>query len=197
MINRIEIKERAKTSLGRSIFAEAFLMGVLVLFIASAISTAASTIAFVGTLLIMGPLAVGVASFFKNTFRYGKTGVEKLFDGFAKDFGGSLILGVVTSIFIFLWSLLFVIPGIVKAYSYSMAFYLKSEHADWDWKKCLDESVRMTRGHKLELFVLDLSFIGWYIVGALCLGIGELWAMAYHETAKLGYYEELSKITIE
>ena len=111
-----------------------------------------------------------------------------LFDGFS--FAGKIILlSIVQYIFIFLWSLLFVIPGIVKAYAYSMAYYIKLDHPDYGWKACIDESRRLMDGHKWEKFVLDLSFLGWIIVGSLCLGIGMLWVTPYMEAANAQFYE--------
>ena len=113
---------------------------------------------------------------------------ESLFDAFP--FAGKVILlQIVISIFVFLWSLLFVIPGIVKAYAYSMAYYIKLDHPDYGWKACIDESRRLMDGHKWEKFVLDLSFLGWIIVGSLCLGIGMLWVTPYMEAANAQFYE--------
>ena len=114
-----------------------------------------------------------------------------LFKGFYDDAGGNIVLALLTSLFTALWSMLFVIPGIVKAYAYSQVFYIKADHPDYDWKACINESKRMMQGHKGELFALDLSFSGWYIVGALCLGIGELWVAPYVEAAKAHFYQNL------
>ena len=83
------------------------------------------------------------------------------------------------------------IPGIIKAYSYSMAFFIKADHPEYDWRTCLDESKRLTSGHKMDLFVLDLSFIGWGIIGALCLGIGSLWVMSYRYATLAQCYKVL------
>ena len=91
--------------------------------------------------------------------------------------------------FIFLWSLLFVIPGIVKMYAYSMAYYIKLDHPDYGWKACIDESRQLMDGHKWEKFVLDLSFLGWIIVGSLCLGVGTLWVTPYMEATNAQFYE--------
>ena len=95
------------------------------------------------------------------------------------------------AIFIFLWSLLFIIPGIVKSYSYAMCMYVKSDHPDYDWRACLDTSRQLMQGNKWRLFVLDLSFIGWYIVGAMVVGIGTLWVTPYHQATRAQFYEAL------
>ena len=108
-------------------------------------------------------------------------------------FGGTLLLGLLSSLFTFLWGLLLVIPGVVKSYAYSQAVYVKVDHPDYDWRRCLDESIQMMKGHKMDLFVLDLSFIGWYIVGALCLGLGTLWVAPYHAATRTQFYEDLRR----
>lgn len=95
------------------------------------------------------------------------------------------------SIFIALWSLLLVVPGIIKALGWSMAYYIKVEHPEYTWKQCLDASTALTNGHKGDLFVLHLSFIGWYFVGSLCLGVGTLWVMPYHQATLTQCYHWL------
>ena len=100
-------------------------------------------------------------------------------------------MGLMSSLFVLLWSLLLLIPGIVKSYAYEMIYYIKADHPEYDWRACLKESQKMMKGHKGELFMLDLSFLGWYLVGALCLGIGDLWVIPYHEAAKAQFYLNL------
>ena len=195
-MNRAELKRLAREQLGGGIFKNNWLMAVVLILIVSAITTVAANIPLLPIFLV-GPLGVGSVAFFKAIVRNGDAKVERLFEGFTKDFGGTLVLGLLTTIFTFLWSLLFIIPGIVKGYAYSMAYYLKSEHEDWDWRRCLDESIKLTNGHKMELFILDLSFIGWYFVGSLCFGVGTLWAEAYHRQTLVNYYEELTLTRVE
>ena len=196
-MTRQEIKEKSKQQLGRNIFGNTWLMALVVCLIQGAILGAASAVSsFIGgvaALIITGPLAFGVAFIFLNLVRKndGQIDIKDLFKGFTDDFGGNLLLGLLESLFIFLWSLLFVIPGIVKSYAYAMAFYIKNDHPEYDWKACLDESQKIMKGHKWSLFVLDLSFIGWYIVGSLCLGVGTLWVTPYHYTARANFYESI------
>ena len=82
-----------------------------------------------------------------------------------------------------------IIPGIVKAYAYSMAYYIKLDHPDYGWNACITASRQLMDGHKWEKFVLDLSFLGWIIVGSLCLGVGTLWVTPYMEAANAQFYE--------
>ena len=195
MISRQIIKQNAKLQLGNNIFGNIWLMALLILLIQSAILSVASYCGGIPAMLIEGPLGVGVAFVFISLMRgKNKIDIEDMFKGFRDNLGRNLLLGFLANLFVALWSLLFIIPGIVKLYAYSMAYYIANEHPEYDWKACLDESQRLTRGHKLDLFVLDLSFIGWYIVGALCLGIGVLWVAPYHTCAKINYFDAIMKL---
>ena len=136
-------------------------------------------------------LEIGYISYHLGIRRGREMPYLTLFDGFS--FAGKVILlYIVQYIFIFLWSLLLFIPGIVKAYAYSMVYYVKADHPEYGWRECLDESQRLMTGHKWEKFVLDLSFIGWGIVGSLCLGVGTLWVMTYMAATEAQYYEYLT-----
>ena len=144
-------------------------------------------------LVISGPLAYGLAKAFLHLV-YGeeRPNVATLFDGFKDDFGGTLLLGLMIGIFTFLWSLLFIIPGIVKGIAYSMAYYIKAEHPEYDWRKCMDESQTLMRGHKGAYFVLQLSFIGWDIVSCFTFGLGFLWVAPYQECTNANFYAWLT-----
>ena len=72
-----------------------------------------------------------------------------------------------------------------------MSAFIQQDAADKDWKTCIDKSREMMKGYKMSLFLLDLSFIGWYIVGILCFGIGVLFVQPYHMQARAEFYEEL------
>lgn len=192
-MNRTEIKKNAKEQLGNKIFHNNWLLAVLIIFVVSAVCTAAGSILpAVGAILLSGPLMYSTCKMFVKQARDGEAmNLNSLLDGFKDDFGGILILGLLTDLFVFLWSLLLLVPGIIKSYAYSFAYYIKADHPDYDWRKCLKESQAMTYGHKWELFVLDLSFIGWFIVGSLALGVGAIWAEAWRNAAHAQAYREL------
>ena len=193
-MSRQEIKSRAKSSLGKGIFSTGWLMAVLAVLIYSAINGILSY-TIVGVLIDAGALSYGlVYAFLKNSRDGQPIEIGDLFSGFTHDFVGNLLLGLMVSIFTFLWTLLFIIPGIVKAYSYSMSFYIKVDHPEKGWKECIDESRKMMNGHKMDLFIQDLSFIGWMIVGSLCLGIGTLWVTAYMQAARAQFYESIKPV---
>lgn len=171
-MNRADLKQRAKAQLGGSIFGSVWLYAVLVFFINALIQLVGGQIPLLGRvvgLLLTGPLSYGIAKMLLKQSRDGQAmNVAEMFDGFKDDFGGNFLLHLLMSIFIALWSLLLVVPGIIKALGWSMAYYIK-----------------------VELFVLHLSFIGWYFVGSLCLGVGTLWVMPYHQATLTQCYHWL------
>lgn len=192
-MSRSEMKRNAKARLGNGIFTNRWLMGVLVCIILGAITTAAgAVIPGLGAVIIVGPVTYGLKKMFLTQAREDRDmKIGDLFCGFSEDFGGMFLLGLMSNLFVILWSLLFIIPGIVKSYAYEMMYYIKADHPEYDWRTCLRESEKMMKGHKWDLFVLDLSFIGWYLVGALCLGVGDLWVAPYHEATKVQFYMDL------
>jgi len=122
-------------------------MSILVFFVSSIILGAASSF-FVGILILWGPIMVGVSTAFIGLFRRDKIEFNDLFRTFDSNFGNHLIMGLLYNIFVFLWSLLFVIPGIVASYSYSMAPYILADNPEMDGKAALDASKKLMRGKK-------------------------------------------------
>ncbi|GFP74457.1 DUF975 family protein [Clostridium fungisolvens] len=108
------------------------------------------------------------------------------FNGY--NYGGIVKTMLVTKIFIFLWTLLLIIPGIIKSYAYSMVPYILADNPNIGVKKAIALSNEMTRGHKFDMFVLDLSFIGWYLLGALAFGIGIIFVLPYQNATSAELY---------
>ena len=94
-------------------------------------------------------------------------------------------------LFIVLWSFLFIIPGIIKAFSYAMTPYILEENPELSANEAIDRSRAMMKGHKFDLFWLFLSFIGWFFLSLLTLGIGGLWLGPYMQTATAAFYEDV------
>ena len=111
-------------------------------------------------------------------------------------FGPELINFVLVSIFTFLWTWLLIIPGIIKAYSYSMTPYIvKDMVASGKQVGATDginASKELMKGHKMALFIFDLSFLGWNILAAITCGIGYLWVTPYYQTAKANFYRHIA-----
>ena len=190
-MDRSVLKANARQQLGGGIFQNNWLMALVVILIEGALLSAVS-FTVVGAIIVLGPLMYGVSKVFLHLVYGEPIRLEMMFDGFRDDFGGTVLLGLMQSIFIFLWSLLFFIPGIIKSYSYAMSYYIKADHPEYDWQACINSSKRMMQGHKWELFVLDLSFIGWIFVGMLTCGIGMLWVSPYMECTRANFYAYLA-----
>lgn len=105
--------------------------------------------------------------------------------------GGAIVLRLLTSLFVLLWSLLLVIPGIVAAYRYAAAPYIMAEDPNCGAMEALNRSKAMMDGHKMDLFLLDLSFIGWYILSAFTLGLGSLLLNPYTNAARAAFFRSL------
>ena len=158
-----------------------------------------SLIAFLGsilTIIIAGILEIATVCFYleftnKNSetkFNYFLESLNRWKDG---------ILGVLwTYLWTFLWSLLLFIPGIIKSYSYKMIFFILAENPGISVRKAMNMSKAMTKGFKWDLFVMDLSFVGWGILSLLTLGIGLLWLEPYIRTSTVYAYKYLKERVI-
>lgn len=190
MISNSEIRAKARQNLG-GLFQNTFLIPVLVVLAAGAIISALSA-TVIGSFIASGLVSIGVAAYFLMRVRGGEANnFASIIDGAKVDIVGNILTGILQSIFITLWSMLFFIPGIIKACSYSMTYFIKLDHPEYTANQAITESRNMMRGHKMQYFLLKLSFIGWYILGALCIGVGVLWVDAYAQTATAVFYEEL------
>ena len=145
----------------------------------------------IGSLIFSGVLSVGMMVILLQISRYGTSKIESLFDGFRKGLGNNIVAGILVGVFTFLWSLLFIIPGIVKSYSYSMTFYILADNPEMSPTDAINESRRMMDGNKWRLFCLDLSFIGWYLLSFLTLGILLFWVDPYQMMARAEFYESI------
>ena len=117
--------------------------------------------------------------------------VKDLFSEFNR-FADGFILSLLQGIYIFLWSLLFVIPGIVATYKYAMSSFILLENPGMKPNDAITASKEMMNGHKGELFWLGLTFIGWSFLSALTLGIGNLWLNPYMNASYAAFYREIS-----
>ena len=100
------------------------------------------------------------------------------------------------SIYIILWTLLLIIPGIIKFYAYRMVPYILADNPEIGHRRAIKLSNKMTQGEKWDIFILDLSFLGWFILGSLFLGIGILFVQPYYDATNAELYLELRKEAI-
>lgn len=142
--------------------------------------------------VIGGAVELGMCAYFSKCALGLDADIQDEFAYF-KYFGKAFGLRVVMSLFISLWSILFVIPGIIASYRYAMAPYLMAEHPEMGIMEAINESKRMMNGNKWALFCLDFSFLGWSILSIFTLGIGKLFLNPYTQMATAHFYLTLTR----
>lgn len=140
--------------------------------------------------ILMGPITLGVSGYFLKLIRNEGAIIEDMFGGL-KFFIKSFVINLLITIFIILWSLLLIIPGIIAAFRYSMAYYIMMDNPQLSAFEALNQSKRMMVGFKFDLFRLWFSYLGWFLLGVLTLGIAFLWVNPYYKTAKANFYQDL------
>ncbi len=152
---------------------------------------------FMGALFVVMLVAYYVGA----VFRYGISALSiavmrggarigHAFSGFGKGWS-TLWLMALAHLYIFCWTLLFVIPGIRAAFSYALIYLIKADHPDWDADRCIGESKRLMEGNRWRYFCFCLSFLGWWMLGVLTCGLAFIFAMPYFYVAQAAFYEEL------
>ena len=142
-------------------------------------------------LVLGGAVSLGYATFNLKLVDGETPRFDDLFSQFHRIWP-AFCLSFLTELFVLLWSLLFVIPGILAALSYAMAPYILAENPDMTAMEALAASKELMRGNRWRLFCLGISFIGWNLLCVLTLGIGFLWLLPYEEAAQAAFYRALS-----
>ena len=148
--------------------------------------------------LVMVPLGIGYYQAFKVLFTDGDNKLTAncfrlSFGNYFKNVAAYLLM----CLFIFLWTLLLIIPGIIKALAYSMTPFILKDFPELSVNQAINLSQKMMKGHKFDYFWLGLSFIGWILLGLLTLGIGYIWLIPYMYTSYAAFYEEVKKEYLE
>ncbi|MBR1910865.1 MAG: DUF975 family protein, partial [Treponema sp.] len=186
MFNRAAYKNIAKKQLaGR--WGTPILATILTFIITSALSATIPVVAFCAVAVL------GMA----NTYLYvtlSHTKEKQPFSTFIQGFSFWLN-GILSMLWFMLWTILwalfFFIPGIVKAYAYSQMFFIIAESPDMDVRTAMNLSKKITKGHKMDLFILDLSFLGWLILSSCTCGILLLWLTPYMNMTKINAYHSI------
>lgn len=194
-MDRKQLKSQAKAQIKDKI-------GILiaVTLIIGAISVAASLVAnlipgvgMIVTIIVTPAFALSTVRIYLMVVRGMTPEVKDSFSGF-DDFFSAFKVTLLVGLYTFLWSLLFIIPGIVKSYAYSMSLYILADNKGKSARECVRESVEMTDGHKAELFVLDLSFIGWYLLATLTCGLAYLYVVPLYNATRANAYEAIKPV---
>ena len=141
--------------------------------------------------VINGPLAVGFATFILTLTRDGDAKSSQLFDGFNR-FGVAFGAYLLQFVFVILWSLLLIIPGIIAGISYAMTYYIIADDKTIGPLEAIAKSKAIMNGNKWKFACLSARFIGWSIVSLLTLGIGFLWLIPYMATSVARFYEDIT-----
>jgi uncharacterized membrane protein len=142
-------------------------------------------------LLVSGAFMVGFCGFFLGIAQEGAARLERLFVGFQR-FWKSFAVYFFCSLFIFLWSLLFIIPGIIAAFRYAMAFFIIADDEDCGALEAIGRSKEMMKGNKWKFFCLHWRFLGWWLLATFfTFGIGYLWLIPYVQTSFAKFYEDV------
>ena len=201
-----ELKDMALASLEGK-WGQASIVGLLVLVLSSPSSvisiyelinnpqstsfSAGDVISWLYTVFFLWVFQYGVYIYFLRLSRGEDVRVGNLFDGF-KRYGAVLSTLVLQCLYIFLWTLLLFVPGIIKCLSYSMTYYVMQDKG-LARNAAIEESMRLMKGNKWKLFVLYLSFIGWSNLAIFTMGIGLIWLTPYINTTMAKFYEALKE----
>ena len=198
-MNRAELKSMAKEQI-RGNIGILFVVTLVIAAVSGIASALLSLIPVVGSLLaavIVTPaFSLSLVRVYLALAKGVKPQAKDAFSGF-DDFWSAFKVPFLVGLYTFLWSLLFVIPGIVKGISYSMAMYVLAENKGMSATECINASKEMTNGHKMDLFVLSLSFIGWMILGSITLGIAYIWITPYMQATFTNAYNSLKPAVVE
>jgi uncharacterized membrane protein len=164
-------------------------------FIAAVVLGVIFTVGIVGSIvhaLLANPIEVGGRRFFEKNANDPTTQFNTMFEGF-QDYGRVLVTMLIRDVFILLWTLLLIIPGAMKAYSYRLVPYLVKDRPELSPMEVLAESEALMRGNRWQAFVMDLSFLGWLLLGVVTLNLGNIfWTNPYMNATDAALYQELT-----
>jgi uncharacterized membrane protein len=172
---------------------------VLAFVVIGAASGVSSFVGGLGALFVAPHMMVGLQYFTLLIYRDSQPTptIEDMFKTGFSDYGRKLGGMLWMYLFIYLWSMLLVVPGIIKAIAYSFTPYILAEYPNVSATEALKISMRMTKGHKGKIFMMSLSFFGWFLLSGFTLGlVGIFFANPYFYTATAGLYDELKQVAL-
>ncbi|HWB63267.1 MAG TPA: DUF975 family protein [Chitinophagales bacterium] len=185
----IDLMRRADEAL-KGKWKQAVLVALIYLLISITISSTTRILGPLVSLIINGPMALGLAIYFLALSRNQPVKLDFLFDGF-KIFGKALATYLLMVVYVFLWLLLFIVPGIIAALSYSQAFFILADNPHIQPSEALAQSKKMMDGYKWKLFKLGLAFFGMVLLCILTLGIGLLWLVPFMQVTAAKFYDDI------
>ena len=144
-------------------------------------------------LILGGVIRLGHCTYVLKQYDRKEPAINDLFSHF-DNFGSGLCLSLLTNIYVILWTFLLIVPGIIASYSYAMAPFIMAENPQLTASQAIAQSKKMMDGYKLELWLLDLSYIGWSLLCVLTCGIGNIFLNPYMSAAHAAFYRSLPPI---
>lgn len=187
-MTRVELKSAAKEQIKGNIGKL-----LLVMIIIFAIGLVCGFIPFVGSIIafiITPALSLGVYKIYLKLTKKEEMTIGDMFSGFNQT-GRALWLNILIAVFTWLWSLLFVIPGIVKSFAYSMAYLVLADNPEFTAREALNKSKEIMNGHKWDLFVLCLSFFWWYLLVGITFGLAGIYVVPYVNATIANFYNSI------
>lgn len=193
-MNRTKLKQLAKRRLdGRVILCFAIL---LLVWVATTAIHMIPVVGAIAVLVLSGAIEISLCYiFYQMVAKNKKPEINDLMIGFQDDnFLRGLVGYLMQLVFVFLWSLLLVIPGIIKSIAYSQMFYIMADDPEIDPTDAMKKSIKLMDGHKMDYFLLQLSFIPWYLLCGLTFGILYIWVGPYINATEAAFYKEISGV---
>lgn len=197
-MDRAALKSAAKQQI-RGKIGVLFIITLIIAIVSVGASLLLGLIPVVGSIIasfiITPAFTLSIYRVYLNMLNGYQPSVGDAFSGF-DDFWSAFKVNFLVGLFTFLWSLLLVIPGIVKSFAYSMSMYILAENKGKAALECINESKAITNGHKMELFVLGLSFIGWILLVLVTFGIAAIWVAPYIQATMANAYRSLKPVQV-
>ncbi|MBE7092757.1 MAG: DUF975 family protein [Clostridiales bacterium] len=191
-MNRVELKEKAKQQIKGKI-GVLFVIALIIAVISAVAGALLNLIpggSIIASIIITPAFSLSMVRVYLSLTKGENPKASDAFSGF-DDFWSAFKVTFLVGLFTFLWSLLFVIPGIIKGISYSMSMFVLAENKGKAALECIEASKKMTEGHKMDLFVLELSFIGWALLVAITFGLAAIWVVPYMQATFTNAYLSL------
>ncbi len=188
-MERVQLKAMAKQQIQGNI--GTFFVMTLIIAAVAALANLIPVVGSIASVLVLTPaFGIAMVTVYLNLTKGIQPDMKELFQHFDK-FWGAFKVTFFMGLFTALWSLLFWIPGIIKALSYSMSMYILAENPNMGALEAINRSKAMMNGHKMDFFVLQLSFIGWHLLGMITFGIAYVWVMPYMSATTANFYNSI------
>ena len=189
-MTRAQLKSMAKEQMSGKL--GVLIAIILIIGVVTFVVSAIPVVGAIGAFIITPAFSLALCTIYLKVTKKEDIEISDAFKGFNKT-GRALWLNILICFFTFMWSLLLVIPGIIKSYSYSMAYYVLADNPELTAREALARSKEIMKGHKFEYFVLQLSFFWWYVLVGITCGFASLYVAPYMSTTVTNFYNSIKE----